>query len=64
MAAGAVSGTEARVPGAVMLFQSPINDASAVTDQYDVIRGGQRFVFALGPRPDQREQPPLTVIVN
>jgi hypothetical protein len=64
MMAAAVPGATPEFRAPVALFQSPLTAPNAVSDQYDVSRDGQRFLFARGPRPDHSEQPPLTVILN
>jgi hypothetical protein len=64
MAAAAVPGPTPEFRAPVMLFQSPLNEPSAVTDQYDVSRDGQRFLLTRGPRLDQSELAPLAVVLN
>jgi hypothetical protein len=64
MAAAAVPGATPEFRAPVALFQSPLTTPNGVSDQYDVTRDGQRFLFARGPQPDQSEQPPLTVMLD
>jgi hypothetical protein len=64
MAAAAVPGATPEFRAPVALFQSPLATPNGVSDQYDVSRDGQRFLFARGRRLEQGEQPPLTVVLN
>lgn len=48
----------------VRLFQSPLSRPDLSTDQYDVTRDGQRFLF-VQPRPGAASVvPPITIVVN
>jgi Tol biopolymer transport system component len=64
MVAAARQGSDGEFQAPTLLFQSPLQSASAVIDQWDVTADGQRFLFMVPiERPDGGAFP-LNVVLN